>query len=225
MTNKKINLSKGGWMILLCFGILFLIPNYSKALPLSDVKIGFSSETESVFIIGQWRSVYTDYELYATEFKDVFGDTDGWLDAFCVENAFWTSGQLYALEPVPGNLFSARLIADKYWSGILGYNKEVTQLAIWEVAIDGDGDLGTGNFMYSGDHKSKVETIIAGLGSYSLSGNPIGFANSPPGSNGVGISQDYLVKGASVPDANIILLLGPALICLGVFSRKPKRTG
>jgi hypothetical protein len=222
MTKRKINFVKIVWLVLLCVGVTLFSANYSQALPLSNVKIS-SNTSEYVYILDGWRNVNTNYRLYADEFQTEFGDPDGWLDAFCVENAWWNSEEDYALEPLPSNLLNASLIADQYWHGSLS-DKRIAQLAIWEMAIDGDRDLGDGNFRYNGTYVSSVQDIIDDLGSYSLSGNPIGFANSPPGSAGLEQSQNYLVKGVSVPDADIMLLLGTALLSLSLLSRKFKRS-
>jgi len=212
MTNKKFNLAKGGWLILLCFGIILLSANHSQAtiIPIDVNKIIYAGPSAGTPYL-------TQYWLDTDEF--------GVLDAFCVEKVNATLGISYELvDEIPISLTTAAGIASRYFDGsVLALSsiidqeeaKVVTQLAIWANL-----GIATTNLSYYQNLVDKVIELFDNdssiLGSIWLAESP---ADGQPGSSS-GESQDYLV---SVPDASIMFLLGPALLGLGLLGRRKSK--
>jgi hypothetical protein len=214
MTNKKFNHMKGGWLILLCFGIILFSANNSHAtvIPIDVNAILYEGPSAGT-------GYYTQYWLDTDKF--------GVLDAFCVDHADADSDFSYELvDVIPEELTTAAWIASRYFDGtVLGLDsitntsitnteaKVATQLAIWQNL-----DIATTSDIYY----SFLVSEILGISDHSIR-DSIWLAESPAdgspsygGSLGIG-SQDYLV---SVPDADIMWLLGPAFIVLGFLGRK-----
>jgi hypothetical protein len=208
MANKKLNLLKGSWLILLCIGVILLSANYSRAttIPINVYDILFGGPSGGT-------GYYTEYWLDTEEF--------GVLDAFCVEDHGLDATIDYALVDVPTEKEYAAKIASRYFDGsILALDiintqteaKVSTQLAIWDVLTIFEYSEGLPYYY-------QVQAIEALADSSNIS-DSIYLAQSPV--NGPpGPSQDYLV---SVPDASIMLLLGSSLMGLAVFSRKSKKS-
>lgn len=233
VVKNKLKLKKIGWLILLCIGIILIIPTHSQALYLTNTKVKYSDSSDAsiaklkIYDTTAWY--YTDYELYADEFLMLTDDPDGNLEAFCVENVGIVQTGEYELISVPVDLFTPAIVASNFLYGGTGWSKSLTQIVIWELVFDsGNIDIGDGNFKYiDGLSPAEVTTlndILTHINDYDLLG-PIGLAQSPRdiGFGSDGPSQNYLVS-ASVPDAGIMWLLGSAFIALGLFSRKKYRT-
>jgi len=129
MANKKLNLLKGSWLILLCIGVILLGANYSRAttIPINVYDILFGGPSGGT-------GFYTEYWLATDEF--------GVLDAFCVEDYGLDAKIDYALVDVPTEKEYAAKIASRYFDGsvlaldIINTQTEAkvsTQLAIWDV--------------------------------------------------------------------------------------------
>jgi len=217
VTNRKFNLLKVGWLILLCFGMIFIGANPSQALPLelTNTYIYYEGPAATVSIDGNPVTWLTHYFLYADQFKSI--DDDGVLTAFCVEEVQLQQGIGYALVAVPPSLYNAAVIASQYFSGGQNWSQTATQIAIWEAAFDSGLNIDGGRFQYSGTYQDQVEGILAMVNQSSITGS-IALAQSPP-ETGDGASQDYLVA-YSVPDAAVMFLLGPALLGLGLLGRR-----
>jgi len=232
MSIKRFNFVKVGFLILLCFGIVLLDTNYSQATPLTDPEVSWGDSTANLTIDDQTATYYTDYYLDAEEFEDP-------MEAFCVENV-GISDESYELIPVETpsdeDLILAAKIADQYFNDPdfrAQYTKEEVQIAIWEIVFDSDNDLDGSStaFTYNtsdSDALDHIQEIVdsAAAGEFDFTGEPIALAHSP--ADGTFIkperSQDYLV-GVSVPDVDIMWLLGPAFIALGILGRKKSRSG
>lgn len=215
MTRGKFDLTKIICLILLCSGIVLLGVNNSQAtpIPLTGVSATHNSETEYLQV-GSLNTYYTEY------FFD--SDQTDYSEAFCVENAN-ISTALYELTDTSSVNSAAVDVALHYWYGSPTYSsRELYQIAIWELAIDGSGgSLNSGLVQYNGSWSSQVQSILDGAGSYSGTG-AIALARSPRGVSGVASSQNFLIR-ASVPDASIMLLLGPALLSLGLLGRRRQK--
>ncbi len=210
MTNKKFNLAKGGWLILLCFGIILLSPNPSQA---TVIPIDLNSIIFAVPDAG--TGYYTQYWLDTEQF--------GVLDAFCVEGARVDDTYSYELVDVipSGDLTTAAGYASRYFDGSVSalssiHNqteaKVATQLAIWDKM-----DLAHTTISVWKDRVEDIQGLdLSILDSIWLAESP---ANGSPGGSS-GTSQDFLV---SVPDASIMLLLGSSLIGLIGFGRESKK--
>ena len=129
MSSKKLNLSKGGWLILLCIGVILLGANHSQAttIPIHVNNIIFDLPSGGT-------PYYTQYWLDTEEF--------GVLDAFCVEEYGLDATIDYALvDDLTGKGIAAG-IASRYFDGsVLALPvipnqteaKVATQLAIWKT--------------------------------------------------------------------------------------------
>jgi hypothetical protein len=225
MSNKKFNLAKVGWLILLCFGIIVLGANHSQAMempvPLAVDSILFGGPDGGT---GFYTKYWLDTEMY------------GVLDAFCVEDYGLDATKGYELVNVedyiyeiPADLGTAAIIANLYYNGTIGAlpainadeAKTAAQLAIWDVLGIFDY-LGSYPVTEPGPYTAQVQAILEAIEGLDSSDIPstIYLAESPADGHyghSLGKSQDYLV---SVPDADIMWLLGTAFIVLGVLGRK-----
>ena len=208
MIKNKINLTKASWLILLYVGIILFSPNYSQAtvIPIDVNGILYAGPSAGT-------PYYTQYWLDTVQL--------GILDAFCVEDAYANSSISYELvNVIPGGLTTAAGIASRYFDGsVLALSsinnqteaKVATQLAIWQnlgIATTSDPYYSplVSDIFYYLDFSSILDSIW-------LAESPAdGYAGGSSGK-----SQDYLV---SVPDADIMWLLGPAFIMLGLLGRK-----
>jgi hypothetical protein len=242
MTNKKFNFVKVGFMILLCFGIVLLGTNHSQATPYPaypDAEVSWDRDSyANLTIDGTQANYYTDYSLDLDP-----ADSELPLEAFCVENV-GISDDGYELIPVEDvsddDKLKAAIIADNYFNNpdfgstnedgnFEKYTKEEVQIAIWEIVFDDDDDLGSGAFKYNSGgpddfDRADAQAIVNNAGDLDYTGGPISLAHSPAGTplGDTMASQDYLVP-RSVPDADIMWLLGPAFIMLGLLGRKKSK--
>ena len=231
--SNKMNIVKGSWLIVLCLGIIILGANHAKATVMTKEAIIPLAVDDILYDGPNWETgVYTQYWL----------DTEmlGVLDAFCVEEWGLDATIGYELVNVeeyaselgvsrPG-LGKAAIIASLYFDGTIQKLPEIkdsdeaktsTQFAIWDTL--GVLDYLT-RFPDDGHYTTQVKAIIDHVDNigYDNSHIPISIylAESPvdghPGGS-YAPSQDYLV---SVPDANIMLLLGTAFIMLSFLVRK-----
>jgi len=226
MRNKKLNLAKSGWLILLCFGIILLGANHSKAMempiPLSVDSILYDGPNWET---GAYTKYWLDTEMY------------GVLDSFCVEDYGLDATKGYELVHVedyiniiPSDLEIAAIIASLYYNRTIealpqindsNEAKTAVQLAIWDV-------LGIFDYLKyypvtePGPYTAQVQVILEAIEGLDASDIPstIYLAESPADGklgHSLGKSQDYLV---SVPDADIMWLLGMAFIMLSFLGRK-----
>ncbi len=207
---------------LLAIGVILSIPTVTLATPFEVIGMGYEDRAKVTIdgFIDRGR-VYTEYELYT--------DMYGTLDAFCVEEVAAPSSfpELYEFLAVPGDLREAAWVAEQYWAGnTAGFDKEEYQIAIWELAFDGVGDidLGDGNFIFHrGANRENIETILGwDFGDPSdmvaLAHNPVGDYTNPG-------KQDYLVHrpssvNHSIPEPATRLLLGFGLMALAGVGRR-----
>jgi len=219
MINKKLNLSKSVWLILLCFGIILVGANTSRAtvIPIDVNAILYAGPSAGT-------GYYTQYWLDTDQF--------GVLDAFCVDHADADSDNSYELvDEIPSELTTAAGYASRYFDGsVLASLLEIdtnvdkmdakvaTQLAIWDIL----------NIAHTSDpYYSPLRDAVFEISNSSII-DSIWLAESPADGNASygstlgGGSQDYLV---SVPDAGIMWLLGPAFIAMGILGRKKSRSG
>ena len=224
MNKKKLNFAKVGWLILLCFGIIVIGANHSQAtempIPLAVDSILFDGPD---YQMGAYTQYWLDTEMY-----DV-------LDAFCVEDYGLDATIGYELvniddyiSEIPDDLKAAAILASLYYNGAIealpqindsSEAKTAVQLAIWDV-------LGIFNYIdilgNTGHYYSQVQAVLDTIDGVDLNDVPskIYLAESPADGHyghSLGKSQDYLV---SVPDADIMWLLGTAFILLGFWGRK-----
>jgi len=206
MINKKFNVGKSSWLILLCFGIILLSAHPSRAIPLTGVSIGWSN-VDWALSINSSSGYFTNYTFFANEI--------GGGPAFCVENVGINPNASYELI-APTNTTAANIASQFFYNSTFPYGQAATQIAIWEIVFDSNNGLDAGIVQYNsgGALLSDIEAILKSY-TATLKG-PIWQASAPAAGTNTQ-SQDYLV---SVPDAGIMWLLGPAFIMLGLLGRK-----
>jgi len=147
------------------------------------------------------------------------------ISGFCVENAYATSanGVVYELldpSDMGTGYLEAAYILYQYELGNI--SAQAGQLAVWEVAMDTGDDLTTGLLYatFSNSYVTEANNFLSSMDTIGFDDSGYRIAHSPVDSQAGVDPQDYVIH---VPDASIMLLLGPAFLFLGMLGRRRKK--